>query len=516
MMNRVKRIAALPSLRAIAGVFLLAVCGTAWGQITLDASFDHGSLDETNSFATGNFVSLSGRDNFNPGSWKWLYFSADGVTGSTPTFLIDDDFVTGGGNLNTHEMVYSYDQEDWFFFDNNSRSSGAGTFTFSNETAFTDDRVYVAYGLPYSVGRATNHVNTVAASPYVSPTASGDANLVVGRSPGGIDDLGRAIPQQDLIGYKITDQNATGTKATVVLAGGVHSNETLGNHTLEAMVDYLLGDSLEAALLRRQAEFFVYPMVNPDGRLAGYNRSTVEDPNRDPNRSWEPPNYDGQTEIAAIGEAMLADTGGETDFFIDFHSTVQKGPGHFGFVDIDRGFHLNPVWQRFLELEPTVTTSDASLINDTSAKFGLFELGADFTMTFETRFLAGENEDRFVELGKNFGQAFADVLATPLGDLDFDGFVGTDDWLLFAQNAQTETLGLSVIDAYARGDLNSDGANDVNDFVLFKSAFEEANGFGSFALLLTGVPEPTTFVLVGIGLIFPTLTLRAATPGSKC
>lgn len=483
--------------RGIARLLMLATCGVACGQITLDADFDHGSLDEANSFATGNFVNLAGRDNFNPGSWKWLYFSADGVAGSTPTFQIDDDFVTGGSNLNTHEMVYSYDQEDWFFFDNNARSSGAGTFTFSNDAAFTDNRVYVAYGLPYSVGRSTSHVQSVATSPWVSPTATGNADLVVGRSTGGIDDLGRVIPQQDLYGYRITDPDATGLKAKVVLAGGVHSNETLGNHTLEAMVDYLLGDSLEAALLRKRTDFYVYPMVNPDGRLAGYNRSTVEDPNRDPNRSWESPSYDGQTEIAAIAEAMIADTGGSTDFFIDFHSTVQKGSGHFAFIDIDRNFHLNPVWQRVLELEPTISTSDADLVNDTSAKFGLFELGAGFTATFETRFIAGENEDRFVELGQNFGQAFADVLAPPFADLDFDGIVGLSDWLILTQNGQTSTAGLSVIDAYAAGDLNQDGANDVLDFVLFKEAFQQANGSGSFARLLAGVPEPGTLALVG-------------------
>ncbi|CAN0377215.1 unnamed protein product, partial [Ectocarpus sp. 4 AP-2014] len=173
-------------------------------------------------------------------------------------------------------MVYSYDQDNWFFFDNNARNAGADTFTFSNNTAFTSDNVYVAYGLPYSFDRATKHTAEISASPWVSPTATGGSDLVVGQSPGGIDDLGRTIPRQDLFGYRITDPGADDLKAKIVLVGGVHSNETLGNHTLEAMVDYLLGDTLDAALLRRRAEFYVYPMVNPDGRLAGYNRGTVE------------------------------------------------------------------------------------------------------------------------------------------------------------------------------------------------------------------------------------------------
>ena len=55
--------------------------GIAFGQITLDGDFDHGGLDEANSSVNGNMVTLAGRDNFNPGKWKWLYFSADGVNG---------------------------------------------------------------------------------------------------------------------------------------------------------------------------------------------------------------------------------------------------------------------------------------------------------------------------------------------------------------------------------------------------------------------------------------------------
>lgn len=488
----------LLTLRPLAALLLATTCGVATAQITLDGDFDHGSLDEANSQVVGDFIQLAGRDNYNPGQWKWLYFSAAGVSGTTPTFQIDDDFVTGGGNLNDHEMVYSYDQDNWFFFDNNARNAGAETFTFSNNTAFTSDNVYVAYGVPYSFDRAAKHTAEISASPWVSPTATGGSDLVVGQSPGGIDDLGRTIPQQDLFGYRITDPEADGLKAKIVLAGGVHSNETLGNHTLEAMIDYLVGDTLDAALLRRRAEFYVYPMVNPDGRLAGYNRGTVEDVDRDPNRSWDPPNYDGQTEIQAIGEAMIADTGGGIDFFIDFHSTVQKDGEHFSYLDIDRNFHLNPFWQRLLELEPTVDTLDASLINDTAAKFGLFELDAGFTMTFETRFLAGENEDRFEALGENFGQAFADILATPFGDLDFSGSVGPEDWLILSENAQTNTPGLSAIDAYAVGDLNLDGANDVLDFVLFKDAYIDANGASAFTRLVAGVPEPCSLVLASI------------------
>lgn len=476
----------------------LAFTVNAKAQITLNGDFDHGSVLESSSSVSGSTVQLAGRDNFNSGDWKWLYFSASGVNGQTLDFEIDDDFATGGSNLNNHEMVYSYNQDDWFYFDNNSRNSGAKLYSFSNNTPFTSDQVFVAYGLPYSVARANAHATSLETNPWVSPTLTGGSDFVVGQSPGGIDDIGRVIPQQDLFGYKITDPSSTLQKAKVVLAGGVHSNETLGNHTLEAMIDYLASDDLGAAILRQRAEFFIYPMVNPDGRLAGYNRSTVEQPTLDPNRFWEAPNYGNQSEIEAVAEAMIADTGGDVDFFIDFHSTVQSGSSHFGFVDIDANYHLNPVWQQFLDLEPTIQTVDADNINNTSARFGLVELNTDFTMTFETRFIAGENEDRFVTLGQNFGRAFADVFATPIGDLNFDSSVDGADWLILSANAQSDISSLSAFDAYAAGDLNSDGLNDVQDFILFKNIYEQENGLSSFALMLVSIPEPSSICLIAL------------------
>ena len=261
--------------RTLLLLFLLSG-STAWGAITLDADFDHGGLDEANSFVSGNLVQLAGRDNYNTGQWKWLYFSAAGVNNQQPTFRIDDNFDTGGSDLVNHAMVYSYDQENWSFFENNARNSSAGTFTFSNNTAFTQDEVWVAYGLPYPASRVASHTAQLVTNPWVSPTTSGNSALVIGQSPGGIDDLGRSIAPQDMFGYKISDLSEPGPKKKIALVSGVHSNETLGNYTLEGLVDFLVSDEWEAAVLRRYADFYVYPLANPDGRFAGYNRSTVQ------------------------------------------------------------------------------------------------------------------------------------------------------------------------------------------------------------------------------------------------
>ena len=464
----------------------------AFAQIILDGDFDHGGLDEANSSVIGSTVTLAGRDNFNPGDWKWLYFSADNVNSLQPTFQIDDDFATGGSNLNDHDMAYSYDQQNWQFFDNNDRDAGMNTYTFSNNTPFTQNQVFVAYGLPYSYGRTATHTAQVATSAWVTPTTSGNASLVIGQSPGGVDDLGRVVSPRDMFGYKITDSSTTEPKKKIAVISGVHANETLGNYTLEGLVDFLISSDPEAAMLRQYAEFYVYPMANPDGRFAGYNRSTVQHVTFDPNRFWDSPNYGGMSDIKEVGDALLADTGSDVDYFIDFHSTVNGKDGHFGFVHPN--FQADPFWQTFLQLEPSVNTRDASLISLTAQKFGRDELNAEFTMTFETQFIAGENIDRFHDLGQNVGLAFEQIFRV-FADLNFDSELNEQDWLQFIAGAETDLSGLTSIDAYKAGDLDGDGINSIVDFGLFKDAYIDANGLPAFEALFVEVPEPTTLVL---------------------
>lgn len=84
------------------------------------------------------------------------------------------------------------------------------------------------------------------------------------------------------------------------------------------------------------------------------------------------------------------------------------------------------------------------------------------------------------------------------GDLNGDCQLDTGDWQQFRAGQQADLTGLSLSQAYARGDLNADFRNDHADFLLFKSAFEAANGDGSFASLALEVPEPAGGVLIAL------------------
>jgi hypothetical protein len=95
----------------------------------------------------------------------------------------------------------------------------------------------------------------------------------------------------------------------------------------------------------------------------------------------------------------------------------------------------------------------------------------------------------------NSGQAYK------RSDLNFDGAINGNDWLLFRTNALTTlTPGLNDVQSYPLGDIDGDQDVDFSDFRLFQGDFVAANGAAAFEALLAGVPEPGSAALVVMGM----------------
>ncbi|RIK78126.1 MAG: hypothetical protein DCC67_11915 [Planctomycetota bacterium] len=95
-----------------------------------------------------------------------------------------------------------------------------------------------------------------------------------------------------------------------------------------------------------------------------------------------------------------------------------------------------------------------------------------------------------VEFTGNGGAAFL------RGDLNFDGFLDSDDWSLLARVMGSDLAGLSAAGRYRRGDLSGDGAYSLDDVLAFRQQFDAVNGPGAFAAMLA-VPEPAAVHLAG-------------------
>jgi PEP-CTERM motif len=103
--------------------------------------------------------------------------------------------------------------------------------------------------------------------------------------------------------------------------------------------------------------------------------------------------------------------------------------------------------------------------------------------------------------GGDEGTVFKDfqvTVSTPemiMGDFNSSNTITAADWAILRDNMHTNLSSLTFAQAYALGDLTADKANNHEDFVLFKTLYEDANGAGSFARMLAGVPEPSSFAL---------------------
>lgn len=541
------RRSALPTLVVIS--IVLGTAHVARAQFTLDASYDSASLKSFS--VSGNTIYLVGRDNYYGSSkWRWLNFKASGVLNSIPTFSIRGDLFAGDATpgpheLSEHEMVYSYDNINWMFFDNNALSPPPPTppaslpaptlYNFSNNTPFTQNDVYVAYALAYPYSKMVAHTQTVLASSWAKPTASGNASGIIGQSPTGTDDLGRAVPALNMYAYRITNpatDSPTTAKHKIMISTGLHAGETLGNYTYEGLVDWLISDDPRAARLRDVAEVLCYPELNPSGRYAGNSRTTVRNVNVDPNGLWDSTRWQNNSstgcsgttncqDIRVSGTAMLTDvqaTPGYLDAFIDFHSTVPDytidpaadpnngvwdRPDDFTYVNPD---DVSTDWFVNLHtLQPNLLTYQSTSGSYTTTGYArriLDRRPAGATprvveVTLETAFSWQRNVDYYHDLGEEVGIAFYQAWVSQIaGDFTGDGTVDARDYILWR-----DTLGQtgSALEA----DANHDNVVNSADYDIWRAHFGQsaAASFGESAI----IPEPTvSSVTFMVALLFAT------------
>jgi len=64
-------------------------------------------------------------------------------------------------------------------------------------------------------------------------------------------------------------------KKSIVLTSRVHPGESMVSYVIEYMIDYLIGNSVEAKILRENFVFYIVPMLNIDGVINGNYRSNL-------------------------------------------------------------------------------------------------------------------------------------------------------------------------------------------------------------------------------------------------
>jgi hypothetical protein len=237
---------------------------------------------------------------------NWYYFRLDGVKGRELTIELTD--VVGEYNYkpgshavskDTHP-VFSYDGETW------THVEKVGWDDEKKELRFRltpeRDTVWIAHTPPYTL----DNLERLEADFYNRPYFI--------RAPAGWTVQGRAMPL-----WTITE--APADAPVIWLMFRQHSWESGTSWAGDGALRFLLGDSEDAARLRKLHIWKVFPAADPDGIEIGGVRFNVN--GYDLNRNWDALDPKLMPEIAAQHGAIQRwlDSGGRIDFFLTLHNT---------------------------------------------------------------------------------------------------------------------------------------------------------------------------------------------------
>lgn len=219
-----------------------------------------------------------------------------------------------GGDLQQWQMAWAYDPHgDWYPFD--SVTATTWTLTAANTNPCTQNTVYIARRPVFTSTRWDRAIARWKANPLTRPTASGNADFVLGTLP-----ANQYAPAMSAYGFEF----GTGPIA-IVGTGNVHTGEHIGAYAMEAWVDWLLSDDPKAVNLRSKCTFYVYPKFNPQGRYSGAQRAepTLGGGDMNSNRIWWPEADFEHVPLSSLMRAAFhADLPAKVHSNYDFHDTA--------------------------------------------------------------------------------------------------------------------------------------------------------------------------------------------------
>ncbi|XP_075894141.1 cytosolic carboxypeptidase 2 isoform X2 [Nelusetta ayraudi] len=198
--------------------------------------------------------------------------------------------------------------------DNNSDAAALYALTWTLQFPYDSDTCYLAHCYPYTYSQLQRYLRNISSNPAVVSyctvrvlchSLAGNAVYVLT-----ITSRGMSRPERR-------------TKKAVVVTARVHPGETNGSWMMEGFLDFLLGDSEDAQLLRDTFVFKVVPMLNPDGVIVGNYRCSLA--GRDLNRNYQTSLRDSFPCVwhaRSMVERLLAGT--DVVLYCDFHGHSRK------------------------------------------------------------------------------------------------------------------------------------------------------------------------------------------------
>ncbi len=322
------------------------------------------------------------------------------------SLIVNGSAYVLNGQLYRGEMPVSIHRQGFYHFSVTVTNEWGGGFT-ESVRFFVIDPAEPAPIYPIPAFRA--RLDWIADHPHVTPTASGSDQFVLGQSSGWADRP--RIPPQDIYGFMVADPDAHSERPQVVLVGGNHPPELVACWALHGAVEFLLSDDERAEELRRRYRFFVYPMVNPDGRFEFEftGRRSQSNPEmraagqNNHNRAWDTSGVFSTIDV--MTGAMKADTGGGAEYLLDFHSN----PGLFFYTSRELMDHEYSKAMTVRGVPAIVGSTRTELLR----YWAVSEHGLNASFACAPEFPSSMNADRAMGWGREYVLAFHDILSEP-------------------------------------------------------------------------------------------------------
>ena len=279
---------------------------------TVSRSFESGSIGKVERLSDTEWeISLAddNQDASLPASWRsWWYVKMDHLELDTPTKIT----LKNSGWPYYYLPVYSYDQKLWLRFSQGEVTQNTiDGLTVTKQ--FEHSTVWLARFYPYTYTDLERYLETIQGKPYVDV-------LIAGHTQQG----------QPIYLLKVTDRNVPAAgKKRVVMHARTHPAETGPSFLIEGLMAKLLSGSQDAARLLSGFEFYIFPMQNVDGVVAGNYRSTPKSENLEMSWTFDsaapleltghvPPEV---TAIHHVVKSLMSDGGPPVSMALNLHAS---------------------------------------------------------------------------------------------------------------------------------------------------------------------------------------------------
>mmetsp|Transcript_14003 Transcript_14003/g.21825 ORF Transcript_14003/g.21825 Transcript_14003/m.21825 type:complete len:171 (+) Transcript_14003:1250-1762(+) len=163
------------------------------------------------------------------------------------------------------------------------------TLTFSMQFSHDDDTVFFAHSYPYTYSDLQRYLFKLESDS--STRNRFRRKMLCLTNAGNPCDLLTVTTASD-------SEQLMKQKKGIIISARVHPGETGSSFMMKGIIDYLVGPSVGARILRDNFVIKIIPMINPDGVILGNTRCSLI--GQDLNRQWQDPTKEQHPVLFAI------------------------------------------------------------------------------------------------------------------------------------------------------------------------------------------------------------------------